>query len=107
MATENRTGIAAALNILKKEEPEACDKVQLVMSDMAKCFFNAWTDIMGGKGARRQLVLIMQLDKLQQEMLLARTHNSIHFLIGSSDSAGAACCSSTRVMNACDVPPNS
>ena len=47
MDTENQEGIEEMLIILLREEPEACRKVELVLSDLAKCFWNAWLKIIG------------------------------------------------------------
>ena len=47
MESENQAGIQEMLKILCREEREACEKTQLVISDLARAFFNAWQAVFG------------------------------------------------------------
>ena len=49
MDSENQSGIEEMLHILKREEPDACSQTQLIMSDLAKSFYNAWRSVIGEK----------------------------------------------------------
>lgn len=49
MESENEAGMKEMLKILKREEPEPCTKTEMVMTDLARAFYNAWLAIMGPK----------------------------------------------------------
>ena len=51
MDSENQEGIQEMLKILYREEKDACNKTQLIMSDLARSFFNAWQAIIGGSAS--------------------------------------------------------
>ena len=49
MGSENEAGMREMLKILKREEPEASGKTEMVMTDLARAFYNAWLAIIGPK----------------------------------------------------------
>lgn len=51
MESENQEGVEDMLRILQREEPESCAKTELIISDLAKSFYNAWKLVIGEKAS--------------------------------------------------------